>query len=153
MIVQIALFLLFAGEVLSADQAAVRRDKGEANERVTGLTIADVAGRDEETGVDAVKAKRSVLKQIVERIIKREANPQFNFGFGQIQKCKRGSRCRQQNSNNNFGSIQLCGKGARGCQQSNSGNSFGNLQLCNGVPCNQDNTSRFPGQSGNFFRG
>jgi len=141
-----------SSSILSDDQALVK-DQVESNEGLTGPTKADVSGRDEETGVDAEKAKRSVLKQIVERIIKREANPQFNFGFGQIQQCKRGSACRQQNANNNFGSIQKCSKGARGCQQSNSGNSFGNLQLCNGVPCNQINKSRFPGQSGNFFRG
>ena len=142
-----------SSSILSDDRAIIKGDQVEANKRLIGPTIANDAGQDEETGVNAQKAKRSVMKQFVERIIRREANPQFNFGFGQIQQCKRGSACRQQNSNNNFGSIQNCSNGARGCQQSNSGNSFGNLQLCDGVPCNQINTSRFPGQSGNFFRG
>jgi len=97
-----------SSSILSDDRAVFKDDQVEANKSLIGPTIANDAGQDEETGVNAQKAKRSVMRQFVERIIRREANPQFNFGFGQIQHCKRGSACRQQNSNNNFSSIQNC---------------------------------------------
>ena len=71
--------------------------------------------------------------------VKRSAEVQFNFGFGQVQSCV-GSRCLQTN-NGDFGQVQLCGGGW--CDQRNNGG-FGQTQLCGGALCNQDNFQRFP---------